>query len=189
VPLADATARLKAMADPLRIRLGMLLLEGGRTVKELATALDVPPTRLYYHVRILEEHGLIEVVDRRMVSGIEERRYGIVEGAWAFEPDTNPTARQTQAAISAVLGAVQAQIEVALHEGPDGSVGDALAAVPVFTLTDLALTQDEMAEVERRLQGIQEDFGRWEGQATPPNAQRYHFLFAGYLRPGGARAS
>jgi DNA-binding transcriptional ArsR family regulator len=68
-------ATLRAVADPLRMRLLGLLESGDRTVKELAAALDLRPNRLYYHVRLLEEHGLIRVASTRTVSGIIERRY------------------------------------------------------------------------------------------------------------------
>jgi hypothetical protein len=37
--------------------------------------LDVPRTKLYYHVRLLDEHELITVEDTRIVSGITEKRY------------------------------------------------------------------------------------------------------------------
>src|SRR5437870_4212224 len=73
--ILDTVERLKAMADPIRIRFVLELLDGPRTVREVAEALDVPPTRLYYHLRILERHGLVKVANRRMVSGIEERSY------------------------------------------------------------------------------------------------------------------
>jgi DNA-binding transcriptional ArsR family regulator len=68
-------ATLRAVADPLRMRLLGLLESGDRTVKELAVSLGVRPNRLYYHVRLLEEHGLIKVASTRMVSGIVEKRY------------------------------------------------------------------------------------------------------------------
>ncbi|MBX6342634.1 MAG: helix-turn-helix transcriptional regulator [Thermomicrobiaceae bacterium] len=66
---------LRAVSDPLRLRLFELLRGGPRTVKQLAAALDLPPTRLYYHVGQLEAHGLVRVVDTRVVSGIIEKRY------------------------------------------------------------------------------------------------------------------
>src|SRR5436190_15869195 len=86
-PALNTVERLKAVADPIRIRLILELLDGKRTVKELAEALGVPPTRLYYHVKILERHGLIEVANRRMVSGIEERTYRAASKDWTVTPD------------------------------------------------------------------------------------------------------
>src|SRR5689334_4837111 len=106
---------MRALADPLRIRIGLLLIDEAHTVKELAAALDVPATRLYYHVRILEEHGLIEVVERRMVSGIEERRYRAVVELWQ-EGTLSAQEVMHSGVLGAVFGAVNAEIEVVLGE-------------------------------------------------------------------------
>jgi DNA-binding transcriptional ArsR family regulator len=68
---------LRLIADPLRLRMLELLRQQPHTVKELAVLLDVPRTKLYYHVRLLEEHDLITVEDTRVVSGITESRYRV----------------------------------------------------------------------------------------------------------------
>src|SRR5437588_8753531 len=78
----EDVATLKAVAEPLRMQLLLALDEGDLTVKELAAKLEVPPTRLYYHVRMLERHGLLEVASTRMVSGIEEKRYATTAKSW-----------------------------------------------------------------------------------------------------------
>lgn len=67
---------LRALSDPLRMRLVELLIEP-RAAKELAPQLNIPQTRLYYHLGLLEKHGLIHVVEERVVSGIVEKRYQI----------------------------------------------------------------------------------------------------------------
>src|SRR5438093_9411843 len=82
----ETVAALKAVADPLRLRVLLALAEGPKTVKELAGELGVGPTRLYYHVNMLERNGLITVVERRMVSGIEERRYAGVAKNYTASP-------------------------------------------------------------------------------------------------------
>jgi DNA-binding transcriptional ArsR family regulator len=66
---------LRVVADRTRLDLLDLLRSAPRTVKELATALDLPATKLYYHMRLLEEHRLIRVVGTRLVSGILEKSY------------------------------------------------------------------------------------------------------------------
>src|SRR4051812_28910034 len=78
---------LKAIAEPLRLRVLMAAAESTCTVKELAARLDVPQTRLYYHVGILEKSGLLRVASRRMVSGIEERRYEATAKNWTIAPE------------------------------------------------------------------------------------------------------
>jgi len=66
---------LKLMSDPLRAHLLEALAERAHTVKELAARFRLPATRLYYHVNLLEKHGLIRVVGTRVVSGILEKHY------------------------------------------------------------------------------------------------------------------
>src|SRR5947209_14743424 len=71
----DDFETLKVLADPRRKQLIDLLRQDGATVKELASSLRVSPKSLYYHVNLLLKHGLIRVVDTRLVSGITEKRY------------------------------------------------------------------------------------------------------------------
>jgi Helix-turn-helix domain len=73
--LALDPATLKALADPVRSFLVYSLVPEAKTVKTLAQELDVPVTRLYYHVQRLEALGLIFVEKTRLVSGIREHHY------------------------------------------------------------------------------------------------------------------
>lgn len=66
---------LKVFSDPLRQQIIEMLLDGAKTVKQVAAELDLAPTKLYYHINLLEEHGLIRVTETRIVSGIIEKHY------------------------------------------------------------------------------------------------------------------
>jgi DNA-binding transcriptional ArsR family regulator len=70
---------LKALADPTRMAILSVLARSRdlpvMSVKELAAELGEPQTKLYRHVRQLEEAGLIRVAATRIVSGILEQRY------------------------------------------------------------------------------------------------------------------
>jgi len=66
---------LKVLADPLRLQIVELCTQAPRTVKQIASVLNLPPTKLYYHIKQLEERALIKVVDTRIVSGIVEKQY------------------------------------------------------------------------------------------------------------------
>ena len=83
VRVIDDVATLKAMADPTRAAILELLTEP-RSVTELAHALDVPRTRLYHHIELLREKGLVEQVDERRVGALTERIYALT--AKTFRP-------------------------------------------------------------------------------------------------------
>ncbi len=73
---------LKVISDPLRVQILELIgmaCDSGKltTVKQLAESLDRPPTKLYYHVNLLEKHDLIRVAETKVVSGIIEKHYQI----------------------------------------------------------------------------------------------------------------
>lgn len=78
----DNMETLKALSDPFRLEIlkhvGIINRKGERcTVKQLGKLLDKPPTKLYYHVNMLEEHGLLVVGDTQIVSGIIEKHYQV----------------------------------------------------------------------------------------------------------------
>ncbi|MCU0475615.1 MAG: helix-turn-helix domain-containing protein [Anaerolineae bacterium] len=65
---------LKVLADPLRLSILEYLMRPS-TVKRIAEKIHKPATKLYYHFNLLEKHGLIVLVDTRIVSGIIEKHY------------------------------------------------------------------------------------------------------------------
>jgi DNA-binding transcriptional ArsR family regulator len=69
---------LKAYFDPVRFRIVQAVAAQPRTVHEIAAELGVPFTRLYYHMNLLEKHGIIRVAETRTLSGaVEEKTYQI----------------------------------------------------------------------------------------------------------------
>jgi len=66
---------LKAYFDPMRIRIIRTVSHQPRSVHEIAAELDIPFTRLYYHINLLEKYGLIQLVETRTLSGAVEEKY------------------------------------------------------------------------------------------------------------------
>lgn len=67
---------LKVVADARRMKIVECIVHEACSVKEIAERLNQPASQLYYHTNMLEKHGLIRMVDTRIVSGIIERWYG-----------------------------------------------------------------------------------------------------------------
>jgi DNA-binding transcriptional ArsR family regulator len=66
---------LRVIADPLRTQILETITFEPLTVKQVAERLGLAPSKLYYHINMLEEYGLIEVAETRVVSGIIEKQY------------------------------------------------------------------------------------------------------------------
>lgn len=100
--------QLKAISDPLRLQLlERISGEPGRgwTAKELAEELDTKQTKLYHHLSLLEERGFIRVAATRVVSGIQEKRYGAT--ARSFRVDRSLlTGADSEVAMAGALDAI-----------------------------------------------------------------------------------
>lgn len=66
---------LRAIADPLRMQVLELLEGQSLTVKQVAEKLGLAPSKLYYHFGALENLGMIEVAETRMVANMLEKTY------------------------------------------------------------------------------------------------------------------
>ena len=66
---------IKVLVDPVRTRIIQLLSYEPRSVQHLAAEMNVPFTRLYYHINLLEKHGLVRLVKTRALAGAAEEKY------------------------------------------------------------------------------------------------------------------
>jgi len=66
---------LKVLTDPLRLQILELLDPEPQTVAEVAEKLGFSSSRLYYHFNLLETHGMIQVVETRMLNNLIEKVY------------------------------------------------------------------------------------------------------------------
>lgn len=174
---------LKVIADPLRLELLSLLTEP-KTAKELAGSVGVPTTRLYYHLKVLENHGVIKVVSKRLVSGIEEKTYRSIGSHWVPAPDLTAAAIESSGAVGSVVELMQAELSMALRSDPSGHMGDADSAAPVLTLTRLSFDKQSLIEFQKRLYDLVDEHAHLEPVARE-GEELYH-LFAAvyrYTRP------
>lgn len=74
--LSDLEA-VKAIADPLRNQIIEVLSPEPLTVNQIAEKLGLAPSKLYYHVNMLEKHGFLKVVDTTVHGNIIEKHYWI----------------------------------------------------------------------------------------------------------------
>ncbi len=144
----------------------------------------MPPTRLYYHVGILERADLVRVTERRLVSGIEERTYRAVARDWSTSPSMPASTLAASGVLEALLATVRAEIEVVLRDEPDGPVGDPSGPLPGLGLNLLALRPADVVELQRRIDAAIDDFAVEAPGSVDGDRRPYHLLLALYPQPG-----
>lgn len=76
--------QLKAIGDPFRAKIVSHLIEKPYTGQQLAQALELPRSKIHYHLNELEKNGLIRVVKTEVKNGIVQKFYRSV--ARSFVP-------------------------------------------------------------------------------------------------------
>jgi len=82
----DANDLLIALGHPIRRQILRELIKGDKELspRELASDLDQPLSKVSYHVRVLAEHGTVELVRTRQNRGSTQHFYrSTVDAAWA----------------------------------------------------------------------------------------------------------
>lgn len=96
---------LKAIAHNTRLDI-LQSLKHPKTVKEIAQQLNIAATKLYYHVNLMEKHGLIQVVETNIVSGIIEKKYQVTARNYRLQDGLLTEGADHSEEIDMVLGAI-----------------------------------------------------------------------------------
>lgn len=99
--------------DPVRSRILRVLAEPG-SASTVALTLDMPRQKVNYHLRLLETHGLVELVEERPRRGLTERVVVASATSYAVAADvmgeSSPDPRSLDRLSSSYLIAVAARI-------------------------------------------------------------------------------
>lgn len=85
MPLKDTVKIFKALSDPTRVRILLLLRRRDLCVCELMYVLEMEQSRISHHMRVLREAALAADVreGRWIIYGIPEAARGLVDGLFA----------------------------------------------------------------------------------------------------------
>lgn len=170
---------LRAISDPLRIRL-LELMAQPQSVKEIASQLGVGKTKLYYHLNLLEKHGIIRVVRTRVVSGIIEKSYQVT--AYSYRPATAlllPGAEGTQqgvAIVESILDATRADLSHGLKTGQLALGKEAQERQLLLGRVVMSLTPEQATTFYERFEALLTEVSQYEKPAT--GAQTYSLTVA-----------
>jgi DNA-binding transcriptional ArsR family regulator len=111
---------LRALADPIRLRVVDALTEREGTVGTLAQELGEPPSRLYPHVDLLLETGLIEVARRIPRRGAEQRMLRAVARDYVLDRTIFGASKQRQLSIETMVEVARSMLAGATDDLTEG---------------------------------------------------------------------
>lgn len=154
---------LKTIAHPQRIDI-VRLLDEPKTVKQVADALDADPTKLYYHVRLLEKAGIIRVVATNVVSGIIEKQYQAIAHSFQMAEELtsaeNFTPDDLEQVVSSVLDTTRTTMRRALRDGLI-NLEEKSPHRAIMAGYGLSLTTEQVLEFEQQMQALLDQVSQW----------------------------
>ena len=156
---------LRALSDPLRLRI-LELLAQPQTVKTIAAKLDIGKTKLYYHLNLLEKHGIIQVARTRVVSGIIEKSYQVT--ALRFRPakallsSSDESKDRSITIIDSILEATRSDLVHGLQAGTVEIGTDEAMRKLLLGRVVMTLTPAQAASFFERLQTLLAEVAQYE---------------------------
>jgi DNA-binding transcriptional ArsR family regulator len=169
---------LQILAHPLRTQILDMFYGQALTVKQVADRLGLTSNKLYYHVNLLEQHGLLCVVETRTVGNMIEKLYRTVAERFQIDadllsfsnsPDQEGAGQLVVSALDATREDILRSIEVRRMQRLKGNE---LKPRPAIVARSLSRLSDALAEdFRKRLCALIEEFGQ-AGGGTESGAER-----------------
>lgn len=179
VEVIDDPVAARAALDPTRARiLSMLAVPGSAT--SLAAALDMPRQQVNYHLRVLEAHALVRLVEERQRRGLRERVMIASARTYALSPsafgECGVDPARTDRLSTRYLVAVAARMvrEVAELARRADAAGQPLATLTIDTELRFASAADRAAFTAELTDTVQRLAARYHHEAAPDG--RWHRL-------------
>jgi DNA-binding transcriptional ArsR family regulator len=155
-------AQVRALADPLRLRILGALGSKPRTTKQVADLLGEKPTKLYHHIEALERVGLIGLKETRPNRGTLEKYYQAVAAKFQVavstlspEPGSEEELSPQEAMLNSLLDSTRQELVASLHSCPETPKGPEEA--PLLARATVRGSGKKIQSVRRRLLRLMEE--------------------------------
>lgn len=153
----DSVAKIKALTDPLRVRVLSLLCQRAATNQQVADALGEPHAKVLHHVRTLLDLGLIRLVETRIRGGNVEKYYRAVARMFGIR------LRELEVGPDVAGGVASAEFEALRQEVVAAMAVDS-GELPSWEGRHARLSAERLAEFHRRLLDLIAEY--WGGPET-----------------------
>lgn len=149
--------QVKALSDPLRMRLLEAFSQKPMTTKQVAQLLGEKPTKLYHHVETLERAGLLKLVETRQNRGTTEKYYQPVAKRFRVQRDLLSVALAEEYPADEITKILTGALEETADEiraSADANLlqPDEATENVVFSRFHINGTKAQISEVARKLQ-------------------------------------
>ncbi len=117
--MIETYEQLKTISDPTRTKILTYTVEQKYTGQQLGTLLDIPASTAHYHLKALEKHGLIEVVDTEIKNGIVQKFYKAVANNIIISENLLPHAQEISDSIRGIAVSILSRAQNRVLNAPN----------------------------------------------------------------------
>ncbi len=174
---------LRVMADSLRAQILEMLVREPLTARQLAAKLDLPTSKMYYHLGLLEKTGVIEVVETTQVGNLLEKIFRAVAENYDVDPalinfrtpeGQDNLARMVDDTLDAVRLDVHRSLEERMRELQNGAPEEDRKVMVVRAMT--LATPEQARKLFSRLEALMQEFKDLEKGSLPDVPTRPYSL-------------
>lgn len=178
---------LRVVADPLRNQILEVLIAKPQTVGDVADKLGLTASRLYYHINLLEKHGLIQVYETRQVGNLIEKIYAataaqldVEKSLLTFETLDGKESIYTimQTTLDTTREDLLRSIQARRLELERGATEHPRQVIVNRTLSNL--TESKVHELQERICNLIEDFSEADQKELDKDSHPYALTVAFY---------
>lgn len=175
----DDVRVLELLNNPTRLRI-LQELQKPITAREVAARLDVPVTRLYYHLDLLEDVGVIEVVEVKKAGAMLQRVYQAV--ATEFVPvkgllkGNGDTERVVSAAVGVALDGARVDATQGLLDQLRPDADPQLVKSSALGRSVVRMSKDNAEKIVKQIESLVEEMADLEDEGEGAFAFSYTFF-------------
>lgn len=180
--LVDDLELLKVIAHNTRLDI-LQSLKRPKTVKEVAKLLKLPATKLYYHVNLMEKHGLIQVVETNIVSGILEKKYQVVAHNYRIDnrllTDQPAASQELEQMLNTIFDITRTEIRRTVQHTNQNPFADD-QDIGILWRASFRLTPAQHKEFHGRIQSLLQEIAQYSQDDVAENDTVYGLTLAYY---------
>ncbi|MEM9773490.1 MAG: helix-turn-helix domain-containing protein [Chloroflexota bacterium] len=180
---------LKKLTNPQRIEILQSLTQP-KTVKEIAEEIEADPTKLYYHIRQMEQIKAIQVVETNIVSGIVEKTYAVTAKEYIVDKtlfsgeDTEFSEDDFSDMVNAIFSSTQKMAARAAKAGLINLNEEGPKRTTAIMSGHFQLTEEQLEKFGTKMQEIMTEFGEYsEANQNSENTVGYRYTIAFFPQP------
>lgn len=184
--------RAMALLKPIRLEI-LRRLDEPRTCPELADFFDESAQKIYYHIKALEQAGLVEKTEERRVRGIMEGYYQAKARSYWLAPKLigqigGGRATQDQISLNVLLQLAEEVIEDTGRLGNASALGKDVPSLSMSAhihLPNAARRAEFLHEIQQIFQQLAVKYGLPQDEIAITDEQGFRLVLMCYPKPEG----